>query len=351
MTILKASRLKAVLDRARDAGQVEESVRIAGLDLVFSSLVSEAYNAILDELKDVPETSYAMCYQVEHVCRSLVQVDEESFRGVDFIEVDAASPGAPPVRVERHQWLKDNLISTWSREMVQIAFRKVMDAIKGAEERAAEGVQFRVETETDEETYRRLLAEVKEAGAELPDEMREAILKEEGLLVATSKAELTELDERSRSWAQSAEEAMLAPVEAAERRPPEEPPRAPQQLVQAQGPAPAAAASEPLPVPAGRVPLNQMPIHDPVPVNPVDQGAATANRRSPPPAPDQVHDLSRTARVAALEEDPNFVVLEREPRVDAQQTRAILEKPPVGGINAKYVSPQRRAGGLDPRRR
>jgi hypothetical protein len=64
-----------------------------------------------------------------------------------------------------------------------------------------------------------------------------------------------------------------------------------------------------------------------------------------------VHNLSRTARVAALEEDPNLVMLEREPRVDVQQTKTILEKPPVAGVNPKYVNPQRRAGGLDPRRR
>jgi len=158
MTVLKASRLKAVLDKARDAGQVEESATIAGLALVIRSLRSDDYNNILADIAEVPEISYPAVYQVEHVCRSVVEIDGQDLRDVDYIETEVEGSSAS-VKVERHQWVKDRIVATWSREMVQVAFRKVIDAIRGAEEKAAEGVQFRVESESDEEKLRRLLCE------------------------------------------------------------------------------------------------------------------------------------------------------------------------------------------------
>lgn len=350
MVMLKASRLAKVLDRARNAGQVEETATIAGVALVLSSLPSEAYNAILRELEDVPETSYAVCYQIEHVCRSLVEVDGESLRDVDFIEIEGPEPDAPAVRVEKHQWLRDNLVSTWSREMVQTAFRKVLDAIQGADEKASAGVKFRVEAETDEEKYRRLLGELKEVGTELPSDMREAILKEEGLAPATSRVELQALDERVKAWSRDAtagEPPPEVPVQAVVTPPPSpEPPRAPQQLVQA------AVSETPAPPSLNRIPMNQTPIRDPVPSAPADMSPTTANWRQSAPPPDQVHTLSRSDRVAALEAlDDAPVILQRESRVDPDGAAEIMDRPPNVGLNPKYVPPQGRAGGLNPRAR
>src|SRR5688572_11238341 len=114
MPTMKANRLKAVLEKARNAGQVEESVTIAGLDLVLTSLTAQTLATIHDELKDVSESAYAVEYQIEHVCRAIVEVDGTSLREANFIEVDAEEPGGPALKVERHQWLRDNLVSTWS---------------------------------------------------------------------------------------------------------------------------------------------------------------------------------------------------------------------------------------------
>lgn len=343
MNTVKASRLQAVLDKARNAGHVEEAVRIAELNLVFRSLSANDSNAILEELEEVPETSYPICYQIEHVCRSLVQVDETSLRDARFIEVE--SPGEQPVRLERHQWVRDHLVSTWSKEMVAVAFRKVLDAIKGAQDRAFNGVQFRVEEETDEERYRRIIGELKEAGEELPEELREAILKEEGLKNGggVTPSEMADLEARSRTWSREEPEAPVAAQEEVAAPPPPEPPRAPQQLVDAQEP------------PAPRVPLNRTAIHAPVPVNASEQGVVMANRRSPAPPQDQVANLSRSERVAALEDDPDLrVVLEREPRVQVDEAKTIIDLPPAVGVNSKYVNPHAnpsRAGGLNPRAR
>jgi hypothetical protein len=196
-------------------------------------------------------------------------------------------------------------------------------------------VQFKVEAETDEEKYRRLLGDLKEAGSELPADMREAILGEEGLLVAASKAELEDLRERAKTWTKPDQEdaAAEAPEDA-----PEPPPRAPQQLVEAADPAPQ------------RIPLNQTPIRDPVPVNLPDQQVVTANRRPGAPPPDQVHDLSkRSARFAAIEGMPDEpVVMQPDLRVDQEGVRTIVDTPPAAGVNSKYVNPHATKG-LNPR--
>lgn len=344
MPTIKASRLKAVLDKARNAGQVEEPVTIAGLDLVLTSLTAQTMATIHDELKDVTESAYAVEYQIEHVCRSIVEVDGTSLREATFIEVDSDEPGAKPVKVERHQWLRDYLVSTWSYDMVGVAFRKVLDVIASATQMANAGVQFKVEAESDEEKFRRLLGDLKEAGAELPTDMREAILREEGLLVAASKAELDELRERAKTWSRPEEEeegteaAAEAAAEAEE--PPPPPVRAPSQIT---------VAAVPVEPPPQRVPLNQTPIRDPVPVAPPDQTVVTANRRPGAPPPDQVHDLSkrsaRFAEIEALESEP--VVLQAEPKVDESGVRTIVDKPPTAGVNTKYVNPMNR--GLNPR--
>lgn len=339
---MKANRLKAVLEKARNAGQVEESVTIAGLDLVLTSLTAQTLATIHDELKDVSESAYAVEYQIEHVCRSIVEVDGTSLRDASLIEVDADEAAGPSVKVERHQWLRDNLVATWSYDMVQVAFRKVLDVIASATQLANAGVQFKVEAETDEEKFRRLLGDLKEAGAELPADMREAILNEEGLLVAASKAELEDLRERAKTWTKPDDD--LGGVEVPVAREP--PPRAPQQLVAASvppTPAPAAPVSQ-------RVPLNQTPIRDPVPINLPDQQAVTANRRPGAPPPDQVHDLSkRSARFEAIEslqDDP--VVMHPDPRVDQEGVQTIVDKPPAVGVNSKYVNPHA-SRGLNPR--
>lgn len=349
MSIVKAGRLQAVLEKARNAGHAEETACIAGLNLVFRSLQPQDYNAILKELEDVAEASYPICYQLEHVCRSIVQIDEESLRDVKFIEMEGP-PGGQPVKVERHQWVRDYVVSTWSKEMMTVAFRKVMDAIKGAEERTLAGVQFRVADETDEEKFRRLIGELKETGEELPDDLREAILKEEGLLGAVTESELEDLEARSKAWSREDHpdpEASTLDVPSAEPVPVPEPapaPRAPQQLVEAQT----------QPVPAARVPMNLTPIRDPVPVNTAEQGVVMANRRPGAPPPDQVHTLSRSERVAALEDDPNLGFLRREAQVEPEQAQRIIDRPPAAGVNPKYVNPHTnpiRVGGLNPRAR
>jgi hypothetical protein len=417
MTTLQVSKLKAVLDRAKHAGHCEESATICGIPLVFSSLPPSAYTDIIQELEDVPEVEYPLAYQIEHVCRSLVEIDGVDLRGVDSIEV----PGdGAPVLVERHQWIKDDVMSDWSREMVIVAFKKVMDALDAAEEKAKAGVSFRIQNESDEDKFHRLLAELRDIGAELPPDLRGSILKEHGLLEATSKAELEALNADAKRWLQESRETLQNPDVEQESEPLPVPSertaprvtkapvvRAPQQLVQAleseeetesddtmddvdppdeyDGPLPGqpVAAAGPIPKPKtprdmlqSRTPLNRQPIAPPVPQTAgPGQKPVLANPRGGRPPADQVAAMpqnSKAAQYAALEADAAsggvalsadlldgqaFDIHGASPVLEQKTSTAVdkegfrLNRPPVSGMNKKFVDPRRNMSGINPRNR
>lgn len=345
MTTLHVSKLQTVLQTAVRAGHHEESATIAGQDLVFCSLEPDVYGEIMQEVDDLPEMEYVPAYQKEHVCRSIVEINGQDLRGVDFIEEEVeGSDGKPStIKVETHQWLDDNVVKTWSREMVYVAFRKVMDAVAGAAERSNEGVSFRIESEPDEDKLHRLLGDVAAVSVELPDDMREAIFKEHGLLEATSKEELESINEQAKKWA-AAEAAALEQLEteastaeqqtprqpgptnhtpppAPEQVAPASPPRAPQQLVDAQeqedqeehqedqeGPVlsqPVARPKTPREMLQNREPMNRTAIKPPVPDSLQPSGQApVVNPRKGRPDPSEIGELpdkSRAAQYAALE--------------------------------------------------
>lgn len=420
MTILQASKLKAVLDKARNAGHCEESATICGVSLVFSSLPTTAYTDIIQELEDTPELEYPIAYQIEHVCRSIVEVDGADLRDVSFIEVETEDPETGELqtsKVERHQWIKDELMASWSRELVITAFRKVLDAIDAAEEKSKAGVDFRIQNESDEDRFHRLLAELRDAGAELPPDMRAAILKDHGLLEATSKEELEALNQEAKKWLEESRERpsvgeepveevpQPAPQQTAPQRQPAVPKvvsakaiRAPQQLVQAAeveeeqepdtDPEPPPQPSEPPPQPVakpktpremlqGRVPMNRQPIAPPIPdsANPENQ-PVVANPRSGRPPAEQVAQMpqGKAAQYAALEADAAAQgvaltadmledraydlygaspVLETKANLEINQEEFRLNRPPVSGVNKKFVDPIQNQSrrGIDPRNR
>ena len=368
MTTLKASRLQALLAKAKNTGQVEETVTLAGLEVTFRSLTPEDYVRLSEDLENVSDGSYGHMYQQEMVCRGLVEIEGEDFRDVDFIEVEKIDPASRQpvmVKVERHQWILDNIVKTWSSATVLTAFKKVMDTIAASEAKAVEGVEFRVESETDEDKFRRLLSELQEIGSGLPEDMREAILKSNGLLTATSQQELEALNERSKEWLERSSKQEIPE--------PQEPPRAPLSLKRAVEQPPQEESPEPEyelqqlspeDLMASRSPLNREAIQPPIP-NAQSGTPRAANHRSPPPPPDQVHSLSgRALEVAQLEGiepfsgEPQVLpgrdepeILERRPAVGGDVSSNF--KVPKPGVNPKYVDPRKRppAQGLNPRRR
>lgn len=394
MTTLKASGLKAVLDRARNVGQVEEPATIAGVSLVFRSLEPETYLEISEAVADSSETSSMTTFQMEHVCRSIVEIEGQDLRDVKFIEVEEidADGKVRSHNVERHQWVRD-LISTWSNEAVFVAFRKVLDVISLSEKRASAGVDFRIEEESAEDKCHRLLAEAGEALVGLPDEVKEAILKKHGLLEATSEEELRRLSEEAKRWVseqaatlgeteQVGEPELLGSEQPAAPTHHQEPVRAPQQLVQAaeelaspQAPQDVPQAQQAASVQekmASRQPLNQEPA---VALNPPREAQQQGVRRSPRPLVSQVAAMSASQRraqeYAALEQqaaaesgtplplldgdqqvyrmDSGSSVLEE--RVDMRVDKAAIQvnRPPVQPLNPKFVNPH--TNPLNPRTR
>lgn len=402
MTTLQATRLKTILDRAKNTGVCEESATIAGLPITVRSLPPEAYNEIYRELEDYEEgPEYMHAHLIEHIARAICEIDGEDLREVQFVTVEVEDPQTKElkeVNVPCHEWLKDNIISTWSRETVHTVHRKFLDACNQAEENAREGVEFKVEGETDEEKFRRLLGEAIFAGDQLPDEIRDAILKEHDLLPATSKEELEKANEAAKQFLAEQREKMgldseggtgpktvpapppdppSEPIAAPDPPDPPEPAAVPQQLIDA-----AEEPQEPQPSPeelmAARTPLNREAVQERTPPNP-ENNVQVVNQRPPPPSPDlAVTDLSRkgaerAAQYAALEAaaaaeglDPGSADPNTAYRI--HQSDAVLEKPvnskvdkgglklnqkPTGGVNKKFVSPINNPGmgGLDPRAR
>jgi hypothetical protein len=392
MTTLKASGLKALLDKARNSGLVEESVTISGLPIVLRSLAPEAYADIMGAVEELEGSAeYMYMYQIEHICRALIEIDGQDFRDVDTITVERVDPATQAlvsVNVLRHEWLKD-IVRTWGREVVQVAFRKFLDVTAKATKKANEGVEFYVQEETDEEKFRRLLNEAIDASGEIPGDMRDAILSEAGLLTKTTQEELDALDQQARKFI-AERQAQAEALEAEERAQAE---AAQAEAAQADLEAQEAAqaqTSPPVPVAvprqlaeaarlqaeelmASRTPLNQEAIKPPVPQV---ENTQSVNPRPGPPLASQVAvpPASRAAKMAALEAEAgqggiplDSPTLDRgyhslpgsehtdviEAPLDPRESQVAVDGPPIVGHNRHFVDPHKNAGmgGLDPRNR
>lgn len=335
MAVLKAKSLKSALERARKVGLVEEAVTVAGCPLVLRSLTPEEYEAINDEVKDLEEVAYLHGFQIGHLSRAIVEIDGVDLRDVDLVEVEE---GDKPVKLEKHAWLRENFLKTWSREAILAGWRKLLEVLAASDARAKEGITFSIAEETDEEKFRRLLGEMKEAGSELPNELVVKVLDDEGFILKSTKAELDSAAEK------------LAEVQA-----PEEAPKAPEEVPQT----PAAKAESAEALMRNRVPMNQGAVEVPSP----PQAAApvmTSSRKVEVPAAIKdaavsTQALSRAAQIAALEggghEGPvapvqgrteaAAVELRRPGTPDPKGVAAILDRPPTAGLNPRYQPPRR----------
>lgn len=384
MTTLKASSLKGLLEKARQVGIIEEVVTVQGHNMVLRNLRPEEYTELYEELQAFVnnEPEYWHSSHIEHVSRSLVEIDGEDFREVQFIEVEREDPQNPgtlvSVNVPRHEWIRDNLVSQWSREVIFVLFRKFMDVAAEADKVSREGVVFKVADETDEEKFRRLLAEALESGSDVPDDMKEAILQEHGLLLATSAEELERANEEAkrfleeqRKQAQATEESATEDVAAEE---PWEPTAAtteavnvPEQIRQA------LTQEDPEELMAARQPLNRTPIRAPVP-QPAEGRVKVANKRPPVPPMQQVSSAvnsraaQRAAEFAALEAEaaatgiplgdtvsaayqiqPDLGTVLETPLREGVKSKISIDSRPRGGVNRKFVDGTK-GGGLNPRR-
>lgn len=375
MATRSANKIRESLKKAQNVGCIEEPVEIAGCSIVLRNLRPEEYPAILQDLEDVPEEEYVFAYQLENVSRSIVEVNGEDLRNVDFIE-DEVPSGAyllvcqlpsetaastiskklreefkvkativPPheegdtstrlVKIERHEWLRKNVLATWSKEALVVSWRKFSELLAKADEKAKEGVKFHIPDETDEQKVRRLLGEMIEASEDLPNEMLDRILGDVGLLRKANKEELDVAAERLAALRDSTQAA-----------PPPAPEPAPAP------PAPVAPPAPPQPAPVdtaalmrNRQPLNQQYVAPPMPAQPQPVPAQVRAQ-----VPDSIRKAAafNTASVNPSMVDSTVGPVQAEAEATfARWARLGVEEEPAQGTRASKIAALESLDGLD----
>lgn len=339
---LKATKIQEAIRKAQRVGETEERFTIDGCDIVLRSLQAPELSAILEEIDDVSEIESANAYRVGHLCRSIVELNGESLRDADFIEVDIVENDEPKtITLERHKFIADYVLSTWSEEAIKSAYRKFNDVTDKAEALAVEGVEFRLPDETPEEKFKRLLVEAKDLEGHINFELANRILQEVGYLSKTSKEELDSIDQK------------LSKVSV-------EP--STEDTQEAQG------VETPMAPRAVRVPLNQVAIAPPVPMAPVVTRAEPPEEVVSRPVALPPEVVRRSRELEAIESDPVSLggppiqsstrIAESVPGVssgpvsgvpgagatkivDPNALSTILNRTHTGGINSRYRPPQR----------
>lgn len=359
---LQAKKITEALQKAQRVGEVEESFTVAGCELVLRNLRPEEFAAVVAETDDLEEgLDYVNAFKKGHICRSLIELNGESLREYDFVEVDVEESDpttkqlvSKAITLERYKFIYDYVLATWSREVVDVAYRKFLDVTSKSEVEAAKGVEFILPDETPDEKFRRLLVEVKDFEGQIPFELAKRILEEVGYVAVTSKAEREKVDEVLSKAPKQPEGASQEPVQGAPASVapvgvPDTPKTDLKSLLQA------------------RTPLNQrsVSVPQPVPIEStlVSESAFVQPRMTPgqvtPPIP---AILKRSQDIGSLEGfDPNAIPLgiqggsqfigsnvEGVPILEGQTQKtneegvlSILNKPAQGALNPRYRPPNK----------
>jgi hypothetical protein len=383
MGVVSAKHLTEALQQAKAVGLVEEKFKVGDCEVVLRNLRPDEYEAVVQECKDLEDLAYLNKWQEGHVCRSIVEINGVDLREADFVEVEEPDPKnraqMRTVKREVHDWLRKNVLATWSKEAIFTAYRKFTDAVQLAENKAKEGVHFVVAEESAEEKYRRILGELKELEAEVPPPILEAILHENGYTFYTTPQDtemLREFDQRHSdpqpAPAAEAPQAAPPPVQApaptptrgpvAEKADPiqnvanimrqrvpmnqqpvpiPEMPKAPIEVREPATSAPQYVSPPPVappamtgpPVVAGRIPAEAAMIDEALRAAP-PQAVIPPGMVAPPNAPPGTF-------VSPAERAPTPVLAQRgQQHTDPRGLASILEPRPAGGINPKF-RPQR----------
>jgi len=392
MAKLQAKKITEALKKAQRVGEVEVSFTVADCNVVLRSLRPEEYEAAMQAAQEFEELQYINAFKREHISRAVCEINGESLREYDFVEVDVEETdprtgkvSTKTVALERHQFVSEYILATWSREVIDTTFRKFNEVVAKSEKASTEGVEFTIPDETPEEKYRRLLIEAKEIEGQIPFELVGRILDEVGYMSRSSKGELEGVDQK---LAQVAEE--IPPGEVPEPQP--VPVAAPQRApVRAQAPSHQAPANPPQEAPEvplarpvrpnlppelqhpdpevlmrSRKPLNQ--VASPVPQPPQAQVPQATQPAQPPPAMQarpvipatpaalrRAQEIEAMEQQAALPDDPTPPPIqggtrlaegipelaENIAKVNPQAAERIFEQPPVAGINPRFKAPPR----------
>lgn len=386
MAVLQLARIQEALAKARQVGRLTDSFSILGCDLVIQTLNPEDHEGVFEDTKGLDDVEYYNAYQLGGISRSIIEINGVDLRDTDFIEAEVPEDhrvvsvvvsadmaqqvvkaleesGLQPlvssveneepqtVRLERHVWLKEYVLKNWGREALNVAWRKLAELMVESEQKAKEGVQFRIPDESPEDKYRRLLGELQEIEDEMPDELVASVLESQGYLKGTSAQEKEAIKERARKFAeeQSHNQAAAVPEE------PQEEVSLPSVEQSASEEKPASDPSLPAQRMQKRQPLNRVAVAPKVPQESVPRMArqpvdpeikrTAINMRS-----------SRSEQIAQLEGQLGLVptevnsedlpvapvapeeVAEIRPleKIDPKAITKLVDAPPKAGINPRY---------------
>lgn len=314
MATLSAKKIQDALKKAQRVGQVEEPLTINDCEVVLSSLTPDEFEEIDRETTEVPEgIGYVNAFKREHLARSIVEINGADLRGVTLVEVEVEEidpktqqPFTKEMKVERHIFVRDFVIRSWSRESIDVAFRKFNEVVDKAEKVAAAKVTFETPDETAEEKYRRLLSEAKELEGGISMDNAAKIREDLGFTTSPSQEEYKTADSRLGNLVREPDEYQPAPE--AQPNPPPAPVRAHTPLVRpaaapVPGPRPIPDGPTPEALMAARQPLNARAIQLPTPtqsVPPEVQPVSPPPQGQPPLSP---ASLRKSAEIAAMEGD------------------------------------------------
>lgn len=371
MAKLQAKRITEALKKAQRVGEVEEQFTIAGCNVVLRSLTNEEYEAVNKVSNELEELEYIDSFKKEHICRSICELNGESLREYDFVEVeveepDPRSPGLmvkKTVNLEKPTFVLNYVLATWSREAIDTTFRKFNDVVAKSERAAVEGVEFTIPDETPEEKFRRLVLEAKELEGQVPFELVTRILNEVGYVSKASQEELEAVQDRLAQVAvdMPVEEPVPTLQEALGSIPEPAPKHQPRDIAE---PVLARQSRPQLPVDSNqpdpealmrsRTPLNQVAI--PTPTLAVQPPPAMQARPVIPASPGVLRkareieqlegvvnpDLDRPTIEGGTRMTEGIPELsENISRVNPQEAERIFDQLPVAGINPRYRAPNR----------
>jgi hypothetical protein len=273
------------------------------------------------------------------------------------------------VKLELHRWLERNVLNSWGKEAIYVAYRKVSDVIEKAEKKSKEGIQFLTADETPEDKLRRIIGELQEIRDEVPTVILEKVLDENGLILKTTAEEArqameaADAIERERVDREKAEaKAAQAAQSVAVSTPPS-----------TEVPSPETPSAD---IMRNRQPLNTAPVDiQRAPTRQAPNVVPASRQAAPPPPQDAVssHAIQgppvvgsaalRAAQMAALETDADQVgalgadpvagfdptlrpaqvpMLEhRQQPGDPKAAAQIIDQPPRVGLNPHFRSPRR----------
>lgn len=322
MTTIQENRILEALTKASNIGLVEESVTVMGCRVVLRNLRPEEYQEVTKETEGMLDAEFLFAYQMGHICRAIVEIADTDLRSVDFIETevpDKANPGqTKKAKLERHDWLRRVVLSTWGREALSTLYRKFADVLQKADDMSVDGVQFVVPDETAEDKLRRVVSELQAIEEDLPDEIVKRVLEESGYAHRSTEQEL---ERANAKLAQLAQVPVAQTTEAVE---------TPLEIMRRRQPLTADVVQEPSTVVAA-------------PVQPkLEVPAAILSRAQ------QYAELEKTAVTQALTDDdvpekPKAIaeLSRRQERTNPAEVMRALDQPPMAGINPRF-KPQTR---------